>query len=422
MEKRIDERVAKAVALIWTSFDPAAMQQGYELLTEAADEGDADACCYLGRCHLGESYVWAGGGFETDEETAAELIRESVAGGSAMGVLCALRTGDLTPAVRKEMPFASLREAFDTVVAQAEAGDPFSLYAVGNAWFWGDLLEIEGEKWAKRFRTEEAYNRHAYPIAARYYERSFACGLPNGFGNYRTIRESGLAQIDDSVFEGWLKRLAEQGNPLLTNDYGVLLETRYDDAAGAFACYRRAVELGDTESAYNVGVCYGRGYGVAQDLDKAYENYLLAAEAGHPKAQFQIGNFHFEGRGSIGRDYAEAVRWLERAYDNENSEDDFDAAVELALCYQSGLGCPRDDERAFELLEEIEERIDEVWEPLDAQICNALGVAYAFGRGTEADIPYGIDWFDRAIELGSEAAARNKAQFKKGFFGGWKRR
>ncbi len=422
MTHRIDERVTKAVALIWTSFDPEAMQQGYDLLTEAAEAGDPDACCFLARCHLGEAYVWSGGGFETDEEEAAELLRESIERGSAMGVLCALRTGDLTPDERERMPFASLKEAFDAVVAQAEAGDPFSRYVAGNAWFWGDLLEIEGPAWSDRFRTEEAYDRYAYPIAARYYEQSFESGLANGFGNYRTIFESGLAPIDEQTFEGWMKRLAAAGNPLVTNDYGILLETRYDDAAGAFACYRKAFELGDTESAYNVGVCYGRGYGVAQDLDKAFEYYLAAAEAGHPKAQFAVGNFYFEGRGKIAQDPARALPWLEQACYNENAEDDFAPAVELALCYRNGWGCPRNDRRAFALLEEIEERIDEVWEPLDAQICHALGTAYAFGRGTEEDIPRGIAWLDRAIELGSEEAARDRAQFRKRLIGGWKRR
>ncbi len=55
---------------------------------------------------------------------------------------------------------------------------------------------------------------------------------------------------------------------------------------------------------------------------------------------------------------------------------------------------------------------------------NALGVAYAFGRGTKKRIAHGIGYFDRAIEYGSEEAARNRARFEKSFFGlgGWRMR
>ncbi|WP_300897538.1 hypothetical protein [uncultured Alistipes sp.] len=43
------EKVAEAIALIWKSYDKTAMRRGYDLLTEAARTGDADAYCYLGR-------------------------------------------------------------------------------------------------------------------------------------------------------------------------------------------------------------------------------------------------------------------------------------------------------------------------------------------------------------------------------------
>ena len=83
-----------------------------------------------------------------------------------------------------------------------------------------------------------------------------------------------------------------------------------------------AFERGDLQSAYNVGVCYGRGYGVDADPDEAFRYYMVAAEAGNANAQFQVGNFYFMGRGNIGCDYAKAVRWLTKAY--ENSDDGWD--------------------------------------------------------------------------------------------------
>lgn len=417
-----NEQVAIAIDKIWKSYDKQQMLEGYELLRQAAGKGDADACCYLGRCHLGEEFVWSGAGFTVDEALAAQMIKESVRRGSADGVMCALRTGNLSPAVRKEMPFASLDEAFETVRQQAEAGDAFSLYMLGNAFFYGDYLTIKGKEESDKYQSAEQYDAFAYPLAARYYEESFARGLAAAFGNYRTIYESGLAGISDTTYEDTLKRLADSGDPLTCNDYGKWMEDEHGDAATAFRYYTMAVERGDIQSAYNVAVCYATGHGVAENLDKAFENYLAAAQAGHAKAQFQTGNFYFEGRGNIAQDYAKAVVWLDRAYCNMEPEDAWQAAAELAICHQNGLGTFQDDETAFDLLSELEEEdlLDEVWEPLDAMVLNALGVAYGFGRGTEQDIPRAIDYFNRAIEYGSEEARRHKACFRKTFFGGWK--
>ncbi|WP_302605669.1 tetratricopeptide repeat protein [uncultured Alistipes sp.] len=418
------EKVAEAIALIWKSYDKTAMRRGYDLLTEAAREGDADAYCFLGRCHLGEEYVGSGGRFVRDERLASRYIAESVVRGSASGVLCALRTSNLTPDLRAKMPFDSLKEAYASVLGLAEAGEAFAQYMIGNVYFWGDYLEIEGEEETARFDSEEDYYAFAYPIAAHYYELSFRNGLTCGFGNYRSIYESDLTEIDFDTYAETFEMLVATGDPLICNDYGKFLEDEYDDAEGAFAHYLLAVERGDAASANNVGTCYGRGYGVAEDPDKAFEYYMMAAEAGYANAQFQVGNFYYEGRGNVRRDYAAAVRWLERAYANRSDREDIRAAAELAVCYQNGLGTARDDVRAFGLLHETEARLDDLWEPVDAQVLNALGVAYAYGRGTKQDIERGIRYFDRAIAYDSEEAARNRARFEKSFFGlgGWRMR
>ena len=39
-----------------------------------------------------------------------------------LGVLVALRSGELTPSVQKKMPFESLQQAFDQAVELAEGG------------------------------------------------------------------------------------------------------------------------------------------------------------------------------------------------------------------------------------------------------------------------------------------------------------
>ena len=424
MNGKYSKEVARAIEMIWMSFDPEEMQKGYEMLEKAAENGDADAFCYLARCNMGEEYGWDGGGFATDEDKASQLLKRSILLGSASGVLCALRNDNLTPSVERDMPFGSLADAFAEISRQAECGDAFCNYMIANVYFWGDYMVINKDS-ADDFEDEESYQAWAYPIAAKFYERSFDAGLTAGFGNYRTIYESELGDIDTDCYEEYFERLADGNDPRVCSDYGKYLEDEYEDCEEeVFGRYRKAYDMGDIQSAYNVAVCYANGYGVDEDIDEAFRYYLIAAKSGHARAQFQVGNFYFEGRGNITQDYAKAFVWLARSYDNSDEENRWQQAAELAILHQNGLGTVQDDEMAFKRLAEVEDVIDEVWEPLDAMVLNALGVAYAFGRGTEADIEKGIGYFDRAIEYGSEEASRNRARFKKGVFGigGWKLR
>ena len=119
-------------------------QESFRRLEQASAAGDGDATCILARCLCGYQYVWAGHGFPEDDDRAIALLRKSVEQGSAIGVMVALRTGELTPELIAKMPFSSLKEAFHVVVEKAGMGDAFCQYTVGNAYFWWDFLEIDG--------------------------------------------------------------------------------------------------------------------------------------------------------------------------------------------------------------------------------------------------------------------------------------
>ena len=162
--------VVKAVDMIWTSFDKEEIRRGYAMLMQAAQKGDADALCFIARCFMGEEYVWSGAGFATDDDNASKLMQKSALMGSATGVLCAVRSGNLTPSVERGMPFASFKEAFEEILEQAERGNAFCCYMIGNVYYWGDYLLVEPEL-AKQFKTENKYNAWAYPIAKEWYER-----------------------------------------------------------------------------------------------------------------------------------------------------------------------------------------------------------------------------------------------------------
>ncbi len=396
--------VVKAVDMIWTSFDREEIRRGYAMLMQAAQQGDADALAFIARCFMGEEYVWSGAGFTPDEANASMLMQKSALKGSATGVLCAVRSGNFTPSVQRGMPFASFKEAFEEILSQAERGNAFCCYMVGNVYYWGDYLLVEPEL-AKEFKTENNYYAWAYPIAVKWYERSFKGRICAGWGNYCSIRRSGLCGIKQDTYESYYQMLAEI-SPVICNNYGHYLEHEKNNPQAALTYYAQAAYRGDPQGAYNAGHIYEGGEIVEENNEAAYLFYGMAAKGGHPAGQFEMGYFHFEGCGGAEQDYAKAVQWFEKAYENPKCSEvtRTQVAAYLGICCQGGMGVVQDDEVALEYLREAEEGIDHLWDGIKEKVLVALGVAYAFGRGTEVDIELGYQYFEEAQRLDSEEA------------------
>lgn len=404
MKGQYNTAVKNAVKLIWSSFDREKIRQGYAMLMQAAQQGDADALAFIARCFMGEEFVWAQAGFNIDEANASKLMQKSAMMGSATGVLCAARSGNLTPSVERGMPFASFKEAFEEILGQAERGDAFCSYMVANVYYWGDYLRVEPD-FAKRLKNEADYNAWAYPIAREWYERSFDGGLCAGWGNYCNIRKSGLCDIPLDVFERYYLMLADI-SPVICTNYGYYLRKVKGDSYAGLLRYVEAARKGDPQGAYNAGHIYESGEEVEEDISLAYHLYEMAANSGHPAGQFEVGYYFFEGCGDVEQDYARAVEWLEKAYENPKCEEHTrtQAAAYLGICYQEGLGVIQDDDIALNYLNIAVEQSDHLWESILCKVFTALGVAHAFGRGTWTDIELGRRYFEDAAKLGSEEA------------------
>lgn len=374
------------------------------MLMQAAQQGDADALAFIARCFMGEEYVWSGAGFTTDDANASKLMQKSALLGSATGVLCAARSGNLTPSVKRDMPFGSFKEAFEEILSQAEGGNAFCCYMIANVYYWGDYLLVEPEL-AAQFKSIEKYNAWAYPIAGEWYERSFDGRICAGWGNYCEIRESGMCNIPQDTFESYYQMLADI-SPVICNNYGYYLKSVKNNPQAGLAYYAKAAYAGDPQGAYNTGHIYECGEIVEENMETAYRFYLMAANGGHPAGQFEMGYYHFEGCGGAEQDYAQAADWFEKAYENPKCSENTrtHTAAYLGLCYQGGLGVVQDYDVALEYLLEAKENIDRLWEPLDGTVLNAIGMAYAYGLGTEADIELAYQYFNDAANLGSEEA------------------
>ncbi|MDE6467462.1 MAG: DUF4303 domain-containing protein [Muribaculaceae bacterium] len=406
MKGKYSKAVETAVKLIWSSFDRLEIQRGYTMLVQAAQQGDADALAFIARCFMGEEYVWDQAGFKTDEANASKLMQKSALMGSATGVLCAARSANLTPSVERGMPFASFKDAFEEILGQAERGDAFCCYMVGNVYYWGDWLRVEPEL-AKQFKNENDYNARAYPIAKEWYERSFEGGLCAGWGNYCNIRKSGLCPISLDVFEKYFLMLADISPTICTN-YGYYLRKEKGESYAGLLRYVEAARKGDPQGAYNAGHVYEAGEEVEENITLACQLYEMAANRGLAAGQFEMGYYHFEGCGDVEQDYAQAFEWFEKAYENPKCSKTTrtQTAAYLGICHQEGLGTLQDYVLAFEYLHEAGEGVEDLWESITVRLLTALGVAYAFGRGTKADIELGYRYFEDAVKLGSEDARK----------------
>ena len=144
MGRFFSDRVETALKYIYYDMGAGRGQEGFQLLQQAVQDGDADACCLLARCLYGPEYTWPGHDFPVDEQTGDELMRRSVLGGSAIGTLLSLRSGVMDRQLAQAMPFGSLQEAFDLVEDKAEHGEPFCQMLIGNVYFWGDFVTVQG--------------------------------------------------------------------------------------------------------------------------------------------------------------------------------------------------------------------------------------------------------------------------------------
>lgn len=197
---------------------------------------------------------------------------------------------------------------------------------------------------------------------------------------------------------------------------------------------QRLEEVPDDRAAMTlIGELYKEGLGVVQDIPRALDWYRLASERGDANATFALAMAAVEGRGRA-RDLDEARRLLERAAEAGHPR----AAYNLAL-FLLGDGGGAARTRAAELLEAaafaeipaaqhalgvlLAEGIDGTPEPMravawlsraarngetDAMV--ELGIALFNGDGTRPDEAAAAGWFRRAAFRGHPVAQNRLAR------------
>lgn len=403
-----DDRVEKAIDILWLKQDKEQSDSALRMLKEAANEGNGDACFFLARCYFGPSYVYSKFGFPEDDTRGYRYIEKSMELGSAVGMFGARRVGGFEPARGTYIypPYTTDKQIWDEVSSKIQTGTgPSQIilkYMVANAYYYGDVIELMEIPDSEI--NEQKIQSFMYE-AARIYEECLRQGFGFGIHNVIDIYESGEYVPENPKKALEIKKLgADIGiaacETMLGEEY---IDTDLDLAEEYF---RRGAEHGDARAYSLIARLYTYNGKRPQNLAKSLECLKagLALEPDHPGLNNRYGEICFYGGDGIPVDYYKAVECFEKAMEENNW-----AADMLGTCYLKGLGTYVDYEKARDLFMIYE----------GDELCRiGLGEIYCFGLGVPQDIKKGMEYLDkvpnhpRTIEI--------KSHFKKGLLGGWK--
>jgi localization factor PodJL len=164
---------------------------------------------------------------------------------------------------------------------------------------------------------------------------------------------------------------------------------------------RAAALKGDPAAAYEIGVRFAEGKGVAPDLDQAAKWYDRAAQAGVVPALFRLGTFYEKGL-SVKKDVDIARRYYAQAAERGSAK----AMHNLAVLDADGGGKGANYKSASTWFRKAADR-----GVADSQF--NLGILYARGIGVEQNLAESFKWFSLAAAQGDADAVRKRDDIAK---------
>jgi len=164
---------------------------------------------------------------------------------------------------------------------------------------------------------------------------------------------------------------------------------------------RAAALKGDPAAAYEVGVRFAEGKGVAANLDEAAKWYDRAAQAGVVPAIFRLGTFYEKGM-SVKKDVEIARRYYLQAAERGNAK----AMHNLAVLDADGGGKGANYKSASQWFRKAADR-----GVADSQF--NLGILYARGIGVEQNLAESFKWFSLAAAQGDADSGRKRDDIAK---------
>jgi localization factor PodJL len=163
-------------------------------------------------------------------------------------------------------------------------------------------------------------------------------------------RRLGLVQVPPTEtlpegIGGTLRAAALKGDPTAAYELGL----RFTEGKGiapnldeAAKWYDRAAQAGVVPAIFRLGTFYEKGLSVKKDADIARRYYLLAAERGSAKAMHNLAVLDADGGGK-GANYKNASQWFRKAADRGVADSQFN----LGILYARGIGVEQNLAESF---------------------------------------------------------------------------
>ena len=139
---------------------------------------------------------------------------------------------------------------------------------------------------------------------------------------------------------------------------------------------------------------------VAFSQEKSAAELRPKAEQGDVESQIELGDCYLNGNGGVNYDCDEAIKWYSKAAEQNSGK----ATRNVGWCYKNKKKDPTEADKWFKkafdlLLKEAEQGNDES--------VRQIGLMHNNGEGRERNLDKAVEWYTKAVEMGSSAAANN---------------
>lgn len=188
-------------------------------------------------------------------------------------------------------------------------------------------------------------------------------------------------------------------------NYAAYAEFKMGHYEDARVIWEALDEQGNGDAAFNLGVLYEDGRGVAVDMDKAMAYYHRATENGSHKGLYRLGILYLYGSAQLTADPDRGRRYLSRAA----ALGDAQAAEHLAALDDvagAAVGPLVAVDRAIARgdLASAVQQLRDAAAAGNADAQTRLAWLYEAGRGVPRNLQTAVDWFQRAAAQGDGEA------------------
>ncbi len=167
--------------------------------------------------------------------------------------------------------------------------------------------------------------------------------------------------------------------------------------------WEKAVEQGNTNAQYNLGICYENGRGVEKNLKKSFDLFYNAAQNNHIGSQYKIGVYYAKGIYVL-RNIKDAMKWLEKAAQqgDKTAIAQFDLLkneISNGVLVKKLLNCAKIEEKENDLEKALND-YEQAAEIGDAKVQYNLATIYEKGQITKKDYNKAFVWCEKAAEQG----------------------